>query len=259
MKLFESIRQDVSYALRAMRRAPLLTLAAVLSLGLGIGANTAIFSLVDAIMLRNLPVRSPQELVQLAWGQDDKWPERFVDSTSGRGLDMEGRNVRLPFSYDTFQKVRARTTTLSGVFGRFHVSQAATIIANGRADTANADLVSGNFFDVLGVVPAQGRLLAEPDDREGEALTAVLSHEYWVRRFAADPDISGKSILVNGVAVTIAGVAAESFKGVDLNNHVDMYLPLRAQSLIAKTRPNPDMRSLPWRQYPRISQRKRSG
>src|SRR5580704_16156581 len=90
MKLLESIRQDVSYALRGMRRTPMMTAAAVLSLGLGIGANTAIFSLIDTIMLRYLPVRSPQELVQLGWDQT-QWPKRFVDGTSGRGLLMNGR------------------------------------------------------------------------------------------------------------------------------------------------------------------------
>src|SRR5579863_8244925 len=114
MRLLESIFQDVFYALRTMRRTPVLTAAAILSPGLGIGANTAIFSLIDTIMLRNLPVKSPQELVQLAWGQNNKWPERFVDSTSGRGVMMDGRNVRLPFSFDSFQQIRARSTTLSG-------------------------------------------------------------------------------------------------------------------------------------------------
>ena len=142
MNFFESIRQDVLYALRGMRRSPILTAAAILSLGLGIGANTAIFSLIDALMLRNLPVKSPQELVQLAWGQDGKWPERFVDSTSGRGLEMGGRNVRLPFSYDTFQKIRARTTTLSGVTGRYHLYQPAIVIrtVSGRANCVRSRL-----------------------------------------------------------------------------------------------------------------------
>src|ERR1700729_2728582 len=97
MKLLESVFQDVSYALRTMRRTPMLTAAAIISLGLGIGANTAIFSLIDTIMLRSLPVRSPQELVQLAWRQGPKFPERFLQSTSGWGVTLDGRNARLPF------------------------------------------------------------------------------------------------------------------------------------------------------------------
>ena len=259
MNFFESIHQDVLYALRGMRRSPLLTAAAVLSLGLGIGANTAIFSLIDAIMLRNLPVRSPQELVQLAWGQDGKWPERFIDSTSGRGLEMGGRNVRLPFSYDTFQKIRARTTTLLGVTGRNHLYQPAIVIAGGRADTASADLVSGNFFDVLGVLPATGRLLADADDRDDAAPAAVLTHAYWVRRFAADPEISGKTMLINGTAFTIAGVAAEGFQGVEIGGSIDVYLPLHTQPLMSPARPAPDLRMQPEYWWVELVGRRRPG
>ncbi len=235
MNFFESIRQDVLYALRGTRRSPMLTAAAILSLGLGIGANTAIFSLIDAIMLRNLPVRSPQDLVQLAWRQGPKFPERFIESTSGRGVMMNGRNARLPFSYGIFEQIRARATTLSGVVGRYHVYQTAIVIANGRADTASADLVSGNFFDVLGIAPAAGRLLADGDDRDGEEPRVVLSYGYWLRRFAGDPDIAGKSILLNGVACNIVGVAAEGFEGMEVGNRVDMYLPISAQPQVSNT------------------------
>jgi predicted permease len=259
MKLLESILQDVSYALRTMRRTPMLTAAAILSLGLGIGANTVIFSLIDAIMLRNLPVKSPQELVQLAWGQDGKWPDRFVDSTSGRGIPMGGVNTRLPFSYDTFRQIRDRTTTLSGVMGRYHLYQPAIIIAGGRADTANADLVTGNFFDVLGVAPATGRLLADADDREESAPTVVLSHAYWVRRFAADPEIAGKTMAINGTVFTITGVAAEGFQGVEVGNSVDLYVPLHTQPLMSPSRPSADLRRQPEYWWVEIVGRRRAG
>ncbi|HLW77382.1 MAG TPA: ABC transporter permease, partial [Bryobacteraceae bacterium] len=241
MKLLESILQDVSYALRTMRRTPMLTAAAILSLGLGIGANTAIFSLIDTIMLRYLPVKSPQELVQLAWS-GKSWPERFIDVTSGRGVDMNGQNVRLPFSYDTYTQLRARSTSFSGVIGRFRNYEPAIVIAQGRADTARLELVSGNFFDVLGIGPAAGRLLNDRDDREGAALTAVLSHQYWINRFGADPDIVGRSILINGVSFNIAGVAAEGFQGLEVGSGVDLFLPLNVQPLIATRRSgNTDM------------------
>jgi len=242
MKLLESVLQDVSYALRAMRRTPLMTAAAILSLGLGIGANTAIFSLIDTIMLRYLPVRSPQELVQLGWGQQKEWP-RFVDSTSGRGVDMNGQNVRLPFSFDTFRQIRARTTTLSGVVGRFKVYEAAIVITRGSADTARAELVSGNFFDVMGITPAAGRTLSDGDDRDGAAPAAVLTYAYWTRRFAADPAIVGQTILINSVAYNVVGVAAPGFDGLETGNGSDIFLPLNVQPLILKMSPGePDVR-----------------
>jgi macrolide transport system ATP-binding/permease protein len=242
MKLLESIFQDVWYSLRGMRRSPVLTGAAILSLGLGIGANTAIFSLIDAIVLRNLPVKSPQELVQLGWSHKE-WPKRFVDSTSGRGVDINGQNVRLPFSYDIFQKIRARSTTLSGVVGRSRVYQPAIVVAQGRADTAQAELVSGNFFDVLGIAPAAGRTLSDGDDHEGAEPSAVLSYAYWTRRFAADPGIVGKSILINGVGYNIAGVAAAGFSGLEVGNRSDIFLALHDQPLVIKMmRTTPDVR-----------------
>jgi predicted permease len=232
MNLLESILQDLSYALRAMRRTPMVTAAAILSLSLGIGANTAIFSLIDTIMLRYLPVRSPQELVQFAW-DGKKWPERFVESTSGRGVMMDGRNVSLPFSLDTYKQIRLRTTTLAGVIGRFKKYDPAIVIARGRADTAKSDLVSGNFFSVLGVRPAMGRLLTDNDDLEGAEPVVVLSYSYWSSRFGADPSIAGSSILINGVSCVIAGVIAEGFQGVEVGDGVDLYLPLHTQPLIS--------------------------
>jgi predicted permease len=245
MKLLESILQDVSYALRAMRRTPMMTAAAILSLGLGIGANTAIFSLIDTIMLRYLPVRSPQELVQLAWSQKE-WPERFIERTAGRGVEMSGKNAHLPFSLDTYQQLRARSTTLTGVIGRFKNYDPAIVIAQGRADTAKSELVSGNFFEVLGIQPAAGRLLTDNDDREGAEPTVVLSHTYWTSRFGADGNIAGRSLLINGVAYHIAGVVAETFQGLDVGTGVDLYLPLHAQPLVAtKGRPNSNMLHAP--------------
>jgi len=237
MKLLESILQDVSYALRGMRRTPVMTAAAVLSLGLGIGANTAIFSLIDTIMLRYLPVRSPQELVQLGWDQK-KWPKRFVDGTSGRGLLLNGRVAKLSFSVDAFEQLRARSTTLSGLIARSRVYQPAIVAAQGRADMAGAELVSGNFFDVLGVAPVNGRMFVDADDHEGAPPVAVLSYAYWLNRFAADPNIAGRTIEINGATYAIAGVAAESFHGLEVGNGVDLFLPLHTEPLISGRGPS---------------------
>ena len=232
MKFVDSIRQDISYALRAMRRTPMMTAAAILSLGLGIGANTAIFSLIDTILLRYLPVRSPQELVQFAWNSKT-FPKRFLQSTSGRSLRWGSQSARLPFSIDIYEKLRARTTTLSGLIGRTAVYEPSIVIAQGRADVAQADLVSGNFFDVLGVRADAGRVFRDDDDREGADPVTVLSHSFWTRRFGADPNILGQSIQVNGVAFTVAGIAAETFQGLEVGKGVDLYFPLHLQPLIA--------------------------
>jgi macrolide transport system ATP-binding/permease protein len=228
----QSLLQDLQFSFRAMRRAPIVTAAAVVSLALGIGANTAIFNLIDALMLRSLPVRSPQELVQIGWTSKN-WPQRFLDTTSGRGVAMSGQNVRLPFSLQTYQEIRTRATTLSGVAGRMDLFTAAVVIvAQGRADTGHGNLVSGNFFDVLGVRPAMGRLLADSDDREGAEPVAVLSYSYWTRRFAADPGAIGSSALLNGTSYTIVGVADSAFTGVVVGSEPDIYVPLHCHPLI---------------------------
>ena len=231
MRVLESFVQDIAYAVRGMRRVPIITAAAVLSLGLGIGANTAIFALIDAVMLRSLPVRSPQELVQIGWSAK-KWPERFVETTSGRGVMMFGQNVRLPFSLQTYQQIRARTKTLSAVAGRLDLFSSAVVVARGRADTAKPNLVSGNFFDALGIRPAAGRLFSDADDREGAAPVVVLSYAFWTRRFAADPGVIGKPVFINGTSYTIIGVTDPSFTGVDVGAAPDLYVPLHDHPLI---------------------------
>src|SRR5579862_1765461 len=158
MRGMEALVQDLGYALRGMRRAPLVTLAAIASLALGIGANAAIFALLNAVMLRSLPVRSPQELVELGW-TSKTWPKRFVDTTSGRGVTIAGQNARLPFSLQFYETLRDGTATLSAAVGRLDLFYSpAAVVAQGQADTARTNLVSGNFFDVLGVRPAAGRL-----------------------------------------------------------------------------------------------------
>ena len=230
--MFESLAQDLAYALRAMRRTPIVSAAAIVSLALGIGANTAIFSLMDALLLRALPVRSPQELVQIGWDAP-KWPDRFVASTSGRVVRMFGRNVKLPFSFETYQQIRARSRTLAAVAGRMDLFSASVVIVmNGRADAVRGNLVSGNFFDTLGVRAEAGRLFADSDDRDGANPVAVLSSSYWTRAFAADPRVIGSTALINGTSYTIVGVTEPRFTGVVVANPPDVYVPLHCHPLI---------------------------
>ena len=201
------ISRDVLYALRALRRSPLLTAVAVLSLTLGIGANTAIFSLVNAVMLRALPVRNPERLVWIT------------------PIDRQGRDASL--SVAALQQLQQRQHVLSDMFAwegggltNFETSHAAW--------SASLDVVSGNYFSVLGIQPAIGRLIGPSDVQLGSGLpapVAVLSYGCWRSRFGGDPSIVGRQIRVDGVPLMIIGVAEPKFFGVILDWKFDVAAP----------------------------------
>src|ERR1051325_8969751 len=161
---------DLSFALRNLRRSPLFTLVAIASLALGIGANTAIFTLVDQLMLRLLPVRDPEQLVMI----------------SSTGPHMGSNRGARASSYPMYQDFQQKAQAFSYVFCRFYTASA--ISFNGRTERVGVELVSGNYFQALGVKPAIGRVFTpEEDDRTYKGHPAVvLSHQYWVTRFAAD-------------------------------------------------------------------------
>ena len=200
----EQSGQDLRYAMRQLAKSPGFTVIVVLSLALGIGANTAIFTVVDALMLRALPVREPQRLVILG----------------GDG------------TYARFEQLRGEITSLSGLFAVGHIVSRRIVVTGsgtGETESALAQEVSGNFFSVL-VEPAQiGRPLVVDDDKPGAARpVAVLSHAFWHRRFAGDPAVLGRTITVSNVAVTIVGVMPAGFFGVDAGQGraVDLWCPL---------------------------------
>jgi putative ABC transport system permease protein len=197
----ETFWQDVRYALRMMRRAPGFTAVAVLSVALGIGANTAIFSLINTLMLRRLPVRNPGDLVELM----QKYPGE------PRGNNWSWR------SYEYFQDHNHLFSGLIG-FSEPHFS----VHGEGR-ETLKGESVSGNFFEVLGVKPAIGRLIGAEDDRAG---VAVVSWSYWKSRFNSDPGILGKQIIVGDAPVTIVGVAGRDFTGLATWYKPDVWLPV---------------------------------
>jgi predicted permease len=191
------------------------TAVAVLSLALGIGANTAIFSLINALMLRTLPVRDPQQLVE------------FMSA-------YPGEPRRNGFQYAHYERVRDGSTTLSDVFGfapaRFTVGRDGS-----GTHEVSAEYVTGNFFAALGVESALGRVLRTQDDRmDGGAAVAVLSWQYWNTRLAADPAIVGRQITVNSVPVTVVGVAARNFAGAWLESRPDLWVPLAMEPMIAQ-------------------------
>jgi hypothetical protein len=210
------IGQDVRYAFRALRRAPAFAAAAILSLSLGIGVNSAIFSVFDRLILRKLPVASPEQIVVL------NSPGRKPGSTSAGD---SGGSTQV-FSYPLFRDLeRLQTKRLSGIAA--HRDFDANLAFDGHTTRADGLLVSGSYFPVLRVSPALGRLLTVDDDRAlGANPVVVLSHRYWTTRFASDPAVIGKALTVNGESLTIVGVAPEGFSGTTTMDYPDVFVPL---------------------------------
>src|ERR1017187_684831 len=198
--------QDVRYAVRGMRQRPGFTAAAVLSLALGIGANTAIFTLLDQVLLRNLPVRHPEQLVQL------KQNGIIYGATFGDES----------FSYPLYKDLRDRNEVFSGVIGQFPVTL--TVAFGRHTERIEGELVSGNYSDVLGVGAAIGRTFNPRDDiAPGSHPLAVLSYDYWISRFSGDPQIVGRTITVDGLPLTIVGVSQKGFDGMTVGRRPCIY------------------------------------
>jgi predicted permease len=202
----ETAAKDLRYALRGLSRSPGFTAAAVLSLALGIGANTAIFSLFHTLMLQMLPVTQPQQLVTL-----------YRTGAWGRGFS----------SYPLYLEIQKRTDLFQGVVARGSVEKVPFRYGQGdRPETAQREFVSGNYFAVLGVAPAIGRLLTDADNRTPHAHPlAVLNYDFWRSRFNADPGVLGQIVVVNDVPLTVIGVAARGFRGVEVDHHPDLWVP----------------------------------
>jgi predicted permease len=211
------LAQDIRYAFRSFRKTPVFTAVAVLSLALGIGANTAIFTLIDQLILRLLPVRDPQNLVLLA----------------GRGRHYGGNNGINALSYPMYQDLRDRNPVFNGMMCRNR--QNYTLSFGAQSEVISGELVSGNYFPLLGLHAAAGRLFTASDDlREGANPYAVISYAYWQARFAGDPHAIGQRILVNNYPITIVGIAQPGFDGMDPGLPVQMFIPV---SMAASVRP----------------------
>jgi predicted permease len=205
--------RDLRYALRMMRRSPVFTLVVVLSLALGMGANTAIFSLINTLMLRMLPVAKPEQLVELL----STYP---------------GEPRGSYFSREAYEYYRDHNHVLSGLAAiysaRFHLR------AGFEPELVNGEWVSGSFFPVLGLKPAAGRLFGPAEDRAGSegAAVAVLSWSYWDRRFHRDPSTVGARILVDNTPLTVIGVAPRPFTGLVTGINQDIWIPLAMEPVI---------------------------
>jgi predicted permease len=215
--MMSTLVQDIRYAIRILLKSPGFTTIAVLTLALGIGANTAIFSLMDAALLKMLPVKNPQQLVLFTW-DDKKWPPKYAQT---------GNESRFSFSYPQYEMFRKESKTLSSVFafaplGASDENTAVTI--NGEATLANGMMVTGDYFSGVGVTPLLGRGITDEDEDKGAPRVAVISYAYWTLRFGRDPQILGKSIELNGLPCTIVGVAPPAFYGVQPGANPDIYM-----------------------------------
>ncbi|MGH9778822.1 MAG: ABC transporter permease [Candidatus Acidiferrales bacterium] len=209
----ETLWQDLKYGARQLLRSPGFTIVAVLTLALGIGANTAIFSLTDQVLLQQLPVQDPDELVVLRSPGPKKG---LVES------DTDDAEI---FTYSMFKRLRERSGEVTALAARYGVS--VNVGVEGEAELARGELVSGNYFQVLGVRPALGRVLTLEDEATpGGNPVAVLSHGYWTRRFGGRSTVLNQKILVNNHPVVVVGVADERFAGVQLGWAPDVFLPM---------------------------------
>jgi predicted permease len=204
-----NILSDCQHACRLIGKAPFFTILVVASLGVGIGANAAIFSLLDQIVLRPLPVSDPHRLVQL------RMDGEFVGNTWGDGSEM---------SYPMFLDLREHQA-FSGVFAQF--PWALHVTARGRTERINGELVSGRYFSTLGIQPAAGRLIDDRDDRLGDgAPVAVLSHAYWQSHYHGDHGVVGQTLTVNSHPFTIIGVAGANYHGIDVGAAARIFVPM---------------------------------
>ncbi len=231
-RFWEQFVQDFRYALRMMAAHPLFTAMAALSLALGIGANTAIYSFMDAILMRALPVKNPESLVAVNWHSKAFPP--VAHSFSGNNYqDPKTGFTSGNFPYPAFEIFRDNNAVFHPVFA-FNNAGRLNIQIHGQADLAAGQYVSGAFFGGLGVPPAAGRLIDANDDRAGADPVVVISFGYAQRRFGEIAKAVGQSILINDNPFTIAGVAAPEFFGVNPAGSQDLYLPMHANLLLEK-------------------------
>jgi putative ABC transport system permease protein len=205
-----SLLQDIQYGLRTLQKNPGFTAVAILTLALGIGANTAIFSLVDSFLLRPLPVKDPQQVITLAY-------------------QLKGGQMINIFSVPDYRDIREQTGKVFSDLLTYQVSLDGLSV-NGKADRIVTNYVAGNFFSMLGIKPAIGRFIL-PSEEDIATPVLVLGHSYWMTRFGGDPGILGTKVSINGHPVTVVGVAPEGFHGLFPLGEMQGYLPLGMAAL----------------------------
>jgi predicted permease len=228
LPMLETLWQDIRYGARMLRKNPGFTSVAAVTLALGIGANTAIFTLVNAVWIKKLPVKEPDRLVLLR----SVAPREFVvgsyaGNSGGYAESRTGSRSMTSFPYQSFARMREQSSALSGLIAFGGVRGGLNVTADGQADMASGQAVSGNYFVELGVQPWLGRLLIDEDDRAGSSPVAVLNHRYWQQHFGGSPEVIGKQINLNKVAFTIVGVTPPGFEGtMGVGSTQDVTIPI---------------------------------
>jgi predicted permease len=225
----ENTMQDLRYAVRALRSSPAFAVVAVLSLGLGIGANTAIFGLVNSVLLKSLPVTRPEELVRICMRQPSD------------ARDGEKQSV---FTNPLWEAIRGHGELFEGVFA--HGRSSLDLAAGGPSRLVGSNWVSGGYFITLGVQPALGRLIVPDDDRRGCAGVAVLSYEFWRSEYGGNPDVLALPLRVEGHPVQIIGVAQNGFRGLEVGSPANLFMPLCAIQAVRGESSGLDNRSMWW-------------
>src|SRR5712675_3431137 len=230
----EQLLQDIQFGLRMLRKSPGFAAVAILTLALGIGANTAIFSLIDAVMLRALPVENPSQLVLLKWSARNQ-PNIHGYMTSGdcpmNVMPGAANPYGCSFSEPLFREIaRADIFSTTAAFAN---SGRLNLTGNGRATVINGQVVSGEFFRTMGLKAAAGRLFEAADDTPAAAPVAVLNYGYWQSAFGGSRDVIGRTIELNNVPFTIIGIAEQRFTGITPGSDYDVWLPLSDGQRIA--------------------------
>jgi predicted permease len=232
----EQLKQDLRYAMRAMAANKLFTAMAVGSLALGIGANTAIYSFMDAILIRALPVRHPEELVILNWRAKGDEPPVVTD-LNGSNYRDGGLLVSNSFPYPAYEFFRGHNESFSQLFG-YKDAGRLNLVADGTAELGEGAYVSGGYFAGLGVRAAAGKLIGMKDDLPGATPVVTITYNLWQRRFGGQSGTLGKVLLINGQPFLIAGIAPPEFFGVDAGSAPQVFIPIRLSGLVESSQWN---------------------
>jgi predicted permease len=251
----ETLIQDLRYGFRMLRKNPGFTAVAVLSLALGIGANTALFSLIDEVLLKMLPVKKPAELVLFSWLSGPRGMARGINGSAYTD-QATGLRTSTSFSFLTFERLRDSNEALSDVFAFAPIEQL-NVNVDSQAEVARGQLVSGGYYAGLGVRAMLGRTITAGDDQAGASPVVVITHRYWRRRFGLDADVVGKTINVNNVPFTIIGVTGPEFSGaLQVGESPDVSIPLAMEPQVSPDDHNLDE---PWFWWLRVMGRLKPG
>jgi predicted permease len=246
VSFLESLAQDLRYGLRMLAKSPAFTAVIVLTLALGIGANTAIFTLVDAVMLRSLPVRDPQQLVVAQWSAR-QLPRNGTSSFGDCARREENATtlVGCSLSYPMFQEIQKQKSVFESAMA-FAGPYEMDLSGNGAAAMVQGQVVSGSYFQTLGVYPALGRTLVPDDEKPGAVSVAVLDYAYWQRAFGGSPAVIGRTIHLNHAAFTIVGVTEPGFTRLTPGKGADLWIPITQASILGRNYTQPAASDHSW-------------